>query len=304
LNKFVFYIFAYWRISVTKISLEDVADYLEDYKPYTGYSMSICPFHDDHNPSMSIGEGGYKCKSCGAKGSLEKLYEHVSGRLVIHEKKTWNPSALIWDKWKDRFGSIPQIAKVAHNNLKQSPELAHYLEVRKIDSEIKKLYLGYLDGWYLFPIRNEYDEIGGVVARASPTIQTKQVRYSVSKNCPVKLYVPNWRSVLRADELYIPFGTVDAVTLQMCGYASLTGISGQELNASNLGRFRKRIWIIPDRGEERKALELQTQLGWRGQCLFLDYPDGMKDPNQVFVEYGKEKLEELILCQKEKFIYE
>lgn len=290
-------------MTMAKISLEDVADYLEDYHQYNNYGMARCVSHDDHNPSMRVGEWGYKCMSCGAKGSLVHLYELVSGKVVIREKKQWNPSALIWDKWKDRFGSIPQIAKIAHENLKQNPDLGNYLQVRKIDSQIKKLYLGYLDGYYTFPIRNEYEETQGMVLRASPTIQTKSNRYSVSKNCPVKLYVPSWGEVLKSDDLYIPFGTIDSITLSMCGYPSLTGISGQELNSDNLERFRKCLWIIPDKGEERKSLELQTRCGWRMQVLFLDWPEGCKDVSDIYMKYGKEQLIELIQCQKEKYQY-
>ena len=288
---------------MTKISLEDVADYLEDYHKYTNYGMARCVEHEDHNPSMRVGEWGYKCMSCGAKGNLVKLYELVSGKVVIREKRQWNPSALIWDKWKDRFGSIPNIAKVAHENLKNNPDLGNYLQVRKIDSQIKNLKLGFLDGWYTFPIFNEFGEIEGIVGRASPTIQTKYIRYSVSRDCPIKLYVPNWREVLKSPDIFIPYGTVDAVTLQICGYPSLTGISGHEMKASNLERFRKRLWLIGDKGDEKNALELQTQVGWRMQVLFLDYPEDCKDPSDVYVKYGNEKLSELIACQKEKYIY-
>ena len=289
---------------MTKITAEDVVDYLEDVHRYNHYYMSRCAFHSpDNNPSLRVGEWGYKCLSCGEHGSLIKLYEHVSGRFVVREKKKFNPSALIWDKWRERFGTLPQIAKLAHENLKQNPDLGNYLQVRKIDSQIKRLYLGYLDGYYLFPIQNEFGEIEGIVARASPTIQTKTIRYSVSKDCPVKLYVPNWREILKSSDIYIPYGTIDAITLSMCGYPSLTGISGQELNASNLERFRKRLWLICDKGEERKALELQTQVGYRMNCLFLDWPTDLKDPSGVYMEYGKEKLDELIQGQRSKFIY-
>lgn len=37
----------------------------------SGWSTALCPFHDDHHPSLSvhIGEAGaYCCHSCGAKG--------------------------------------------------------------------------------------------------------------------------------------------------------------------------------------------------------------------------------------------
>lgn len=32
--------------------------------------MSLCPFHEDHNPSMSIRNNFYHCFACGAKGDV------------------------------------------------------------------------------------------------------------------------------------------------------------------------------------------------------------------------------------------
>lgn len=290
---------------MSKISLEDVVDYLEDYHQYTNYGMCRCLWHSpDDNPSLRIGDWGYKCLSCGEHGSLLKLYEHVSGRFVVKEKRPFNPSALIWDKWKDRFGSIQSIAKLAHNNLLQNPDLGHYLKVRKVDSQIKTGMMGYLDGYYTMPVKNEYEEVEGIVARASPTIQTKQIRYTVSKNCPVKLYIPSWREVLKANELYCCYGTLDAWTLKICGYAGFTGISGQEMNPVNMERFRKRIFLIPDRGEEKNAMELQRRMDWRMVVLFLDYPPDCKDLNDIYMKFGIEKVQELITEQRRKFDYE
>jgi hypothetical protein len=37
----------------------------------SGWASALCPFHDDHHPSLSVHivEGGaYRCHSCGAKG--------------------------------------------------------------------------------------------------------------------------------------------------------------------------------------------------------------------------------------------
>ena len=285
------------------VELDEVAEYLEQYKPYGGYGMACCPFHDDHSPSLQVSSTGYHCKSCGARGGLNKLYAEVSGKVVIREK-VYNPSAWIWRNWGEKFGSIQAIAKYAHHSLLHNPQNWGFLEQRKVDGCIKSGTMGLLESYFLFPIKDEYEQVQGIVARASPTIQTKNNRYSVSPNCPVKLYVPNWRHVLKADELYVCYGTLDAWTLEIAGYAGLTGISGQELSPFNLDRFHKPMYIIPDKGEEKSALELQCSLGWRGMSLFLDWPDGTKDLNGVHQIYGIEKVIELIEKAKRRYSYE
>ena len=32
--------------------------------------MALCPFHDDHHPSLSVHNGRYKCFACGAGGDI------------------------------------------------------------------------------------------------------------------------------------------------------------------------------------------------------------------------------------------
>ena len=284
-----------------KLVIEDVADYLEGFHKYDGYAVAKCVFHGpDNNPSLMIWDDGYKCMSCDAVGTIEKLYHEVSGRIVIRERK-YSPAQRIWYRWEEKFGSVQNTAKIAHRELTQNPELGHYLKQRGIDSQIKSGRLGFLDGFYTFPVQDEYGDVQGLIARASPTIQTKELRYTASKDCPTKLYVPNWRKVLKDEYLYLCYGTLDSWTLFMAGYAGITGISGQELNSNNLARFRKPIYIIPDRGEEKNAIQLQTSLGWRGNPLFLDWPEDCKDLNDIHMKYGTEKVIELIEKKKEKY---
>lgn len=291
-------------MSNQKVSLDDVGELLEGFHKYDGYGMALCVFHDDHSPSMRVYEFGYKCMSCGAKGSLEYLYSRLSGNVVIREKRKFNPSQRIWYDWADKYGSVKDIAKLAHQELLHHPERGQYLKNRMIETQIPTGKLGFLDGYYTFPVRNQYDEVIGIVARASPTIQTRENRYTVSPHCDQKLYVPNWRKVLHDDYLYVCYGTLDAWSLLMAGYAGLTGISGQELNFRNLDQFRKPMYLIPDRGEERKTLELQTKLDWRGMSLFLQWPEDTKDLNGVHMKYGLDKVKEIIEIAKEKYKYD
>lgn len=286
------------------LTLDDIQDYLQDSHKYGKYIMAHCEFHSpDDNPSMMVHSNGYKCMSCGAHGPLENLYEKVSGKVVVREK-TYNPSAFIWKRWKESYGSISSIAKLAHRNLVDIPDDGHYLQQRMVDSQIKNCMIGYLNGYYLFPIQNEFGEIDGIVARASPTIQTKNNRYSVSPNCPTKLYIPSWRKVLKDEYLYACFGTIDAISLNICGYAGLTGLSGQALLANHLDRFHKPIYIIPDKHEEKSAIEIQSQLGWRGATLLIDWPQECKDINDVYVKFGIDTCVKLIESAKERYKYE
>ncbi len=52
-----------------------------EVKQTRGWWKVLCPFHDDHKPSMGINQetGGYNCLACGAKGNFIDLYSHVKG---------------------------------------------------------------------------------------------------------------------------------------------------------------------------------------------------------------------------------
>lgn len=277
-----------------KITLDDIYELLDGVHKYSGYLMCICPFHDDTNPSCRVTERGYWCMSCSAHGSLPYLYSHLFGKpMGPKAKRKWNPAARIWNTWLDRFGTVQKVTELAHNQLKENKIFQVYLERRKISTEINKLYLGYLDGYYIFPIKNQIGEIKGAVARASPSIQTKENRYTVSPDCEIKLYVPNWDKVKDTKNIFVCFGTLDSVSLDIAGYPSMTGLSGQELNSDNL-TMRKLHYLITDRGEERKGLKLSSRMGWRMKLLRLDYPDDCKDIQDIHVKCGIEKLKELI----------
>ena len=284
----------------------DLKDYLDGYHQYDGYAMAICPFHSDSSPSLRISSRGYFCLSnCEARGSVEKLFNHLSGRPAIKSKWIPNPSAWIWHKWIDNFGTIKVVCQVAHANLSNTPDLGEYLYSRKFsEKNIRDGFLGYLDGYYTFPIKDNDGIIQGAVARASPTIQSKANRYSVMPNCMTKLYLPDYKDWKGEDPIHLPFGTVDAWTLKNCGYRSMTGISGQELRADHLKQFRVPIYIIPDKGEERRALLLQSQMDWRGMPLYINWPDGTKDLNDIERLYGKELVIEKIEKAKERYKYD
>lgn len=285
-----------------KLQISDLEDYLEGFHSYDNYAMSCCVYHDDKNPSMVVTPNGFYCKSCGAHGSLSRLYTHVSGRPIQVKKMEYNPSAFIWDRWMEQYGGVEATCKFAYYHLKEKLELGEYLYKRGLTAtQIKHGRLGFLGGYYIFPIHNQGGEIQGAIARASPTIQTKNNRYSASKSCPVKIYVPDWKMTQSQTEIYVCFGILDSWSLLMAGYPSVTGIAGQQFKAEYLDEFRKHIYIVPDKREESSALSLARHLGWRGKVLLLNFPDGCKDINDVHVNYGLDKVNQLIKEAKEKY---
>ena len=64
----------------------DIVDIVASYLPLTTRGKNyfgVCPFHDDHSPSMSVSKERqiYTCFTCGATGNVFKFiqdYEHIS----------------------------------------------------------------------------------------------------------------------------------------------------------------------------------------------------------------------------------
>lgn len=135
----------------------DIVSIISNYVPLTKRGKNyfgVCPFHDDHSPSMSVSPDKqiYTCFSCGATGNVFTFvseYEHISFieavkllgnklgyNLTTHEKVDTNSEDL----------KIYEIAsKFYQNNLNSSlgKKAIEYLENRGLNREtIKKFGIG------------------------------------------------------------------------------------------------------------------------------------------------------------------
>ena len=114
--------------------------------------LGVCPFHEDHSPSMSVSDEKqiYKCFSCGAAGNVFTFiqnYENVSfveAVNIIARRYGVTLSEQINVKKKNknhRYYEMMDIAtKFYENNLKTQygKEAVEYLTKRGIDKEIIK----------------------------------------------------------------------------------------------------------------------------------------------------------------------
>ena len=136
----------------------DIVEIVSNYVPLTQRGKNyfgVCPFHDDHSPSMSVSQEKqiYTCFSCGATGNVFTFvseYEHINffeAVKILGEKIGYNLGSSYTKKNEDdRSIKIYELAcKFYQNNLNTSlgKNAYDYLENRKIDKEnIKKFQIG------------------------------------------------------------------------------------------------------------------------------------------------------------------
>jgi len=135
----------------------DIIDVISDYIPLTQKGKNhfcVCPFHDDHSPSMSISKDKqiYKCFSCGASGNVFTFvqnYENttfmeavgiVAAKVGIHLNKhtIQKPNT----KFKKEFELYNLVQKFYQNNLNTDggKKAIKYLSDRGINDEVIKTF--------------------------------------------------------------------------------------------------------------------------------------------------------------------
>lgn len=138
-----------------KVNIVDIiGNYLPLEQKGKNY-FAICPFHDDHNPSMSISPEKqiYTCFVCGASGNVfnfvsnyekipfyaavKKVAEQVGINIDINVNKKFNKVNSEYEKYYKMFDIVN---KYYQNNIKSvyGKKAISYLYKRNIDDEIIK----------------------------------------------------------------------------------------------------------------------------------------------------------------------
>ena len=135
----------------------DIVDVISKYVTLTKRGKNyfgLCPFHDDHNASMSVSPEKqiYKCFSCGESGNVFTFvskYNHISfGEAIrlLGQDKGYNISSYKEEnRYKKDYEIYEYAVKFYQNNLYTSlgKTALKYLEDRKIDKDtIKKFRIG------------------------------------------------------------------------------------------------------------------------------------------------------------------
>ena len=136
----------------------DIVEIISNYIPLTQRGKNyfgVCPFHDDHSPSMSVSKEKqiFTCFSCGATGNVFTFvadYEHIGfydAVRMLGNNVGYNlgNSKITKNKNDEAYNIYKLSTKFYQNNLNTNlgKNAMEYLEKRKIDKEtIKKFQIG------------------------------------------------------------------------------------------------------------------------------------------------------------------
>lgn len=150
----------------------DIVSIISNYIPLKMQGKNyfgVCPFHDDHNPSMSVSKERqlYKCFVCNKGGNVfnfVKDYENISYIEAVVKVAnlvgipiTYTYSKKNDDKYKEEYEIMDFTTNIYQNNLnsKEGLKAKEYLEKRNITSDIiKEFRIGYAldDNKYLYNV--------------------------------------------------------------------------------------------------------------------------------------------------------
>ena len=136
----------------------DIVEVISNYVPLTQRGKNyfgVCPFHDDHSPSMSVSPEKqiYTCFSCGATGNVFTFvadYEHIGfydAVRLLGNKVGYNlgSTSVTKNKNEELYRIYDIACKFYQNNLNTilGKNAMEYLTKRQIDKEsIKKFRIG------------------------------------------------------------------------------------------------------------------------------------------------------------------
>jgi DNA primase len=132
-----------------------IVDVISSYIPLTQKGKNyfgVCPFHEDHSPSMSVSSDKqiYKCFSCGATGNVFTFVENylnisfaeavslIANKAGINISSNILPKKIV--KYKEEYDLMNFVMKYYQNNLNSSEgkKAVIYLNERGLDEQVQK----------------------------------------------------------------------------------------------------------------------------------------------------------------------
>ena len=228
--------------------------------------------------AVNVDEGIWFCHHCGWKGSLKKVKEHNFSDVVPMPTLPDPPKTNIPDK------------------------VYQWFEDRKISRDtVDSEKIGYENRWIHFPFYKD----GQVVNVKS---RTGDKKFRQSKNAEKCFY--RFDNMVGMETIIITEGEMDALSLVECGFINAVSVpdgapaEGSKpsdkkfsylLSAEEHLMNAQTVILCTDSDGAGKHLrdELSRRIG-REKCFRVVYPDGCKDINDVLINYGKEKVEEIV----------
>lgn len=211
--------------------IEVVSRYVNLTKKGKNY-IGVCPFHDDHSPSMSVSPEKqiFTCFSCGTSGNVFNFvanFEHISfiqAVMLLGEKLGYNLSNSSTLIKKDDYFEIYNLAnKFYQNSLNTSlgKNAIDYLKQRNIDKETIKKF-----------------GIGLSVQKLSLTDYLKNKKYDINKLMDIGLTNDNGNDIF-INRIMFPIYDLSGNTIAFSGRIYNTKDTSKYVNTKETEKFKK-----------------------------------------------------------------
>ena len=284
---------------------------------------ALCPFHDDHTPSLTFKKNKFRCWSCGASGDSISLVMKVLGK-DFREACRWlaDEHNIILDEWKCTPECTPEPTPLCTFDATRyerfferpwlSPEARRFLfEERRLDPRVVRWcrLTSWKDRegvpWLQIPYYDREGRLTGVQNRNltpskpprgeafhSPSGETEggpRFRFPQGSQCGI-YNLPVLNMLKPGDELYIAEGASDCWSLLSAGHKAIaipsaTLLTRHDVEQLSIVNCELSIsyHMYPDRDAPGERLFLQLQQVLPS-LVHHQLPPGCKDYSEYYLK--------------------
>jgi twinkle protein len=290
--------------NITKI--QDVVETFVKLKKQSGNLIACCPFHEDRTPSFTVSpvKQIFKCFGCGKSGdAIAFLIEHqkigyIDAIKWLAEKYNIEVEET---RTKDFVKPVARLEKL-------SAKLIQWFEnERKIgNNTLLRFDITESKEW-MPQHQKECPVVCFNYRRDGELINIKfrgpQKSFKLSQNAELIFY--NLDSIKDSKEAVIVEGEIDCLSMYEAGIYNVVSVpNGAALGNQKLEYLdncyhyftdKEKVVIAVDADEAGSRLkeEISRRIGV-DKCLFVCYPEGCKDANDVLVKHGKDALKAMV----------
>lgn len=265
----------------------------------------LCPFHDDHTPSMSFRNGRFRCWSCGASGDVFTLAQKVLGKNFADSCK-WlaDESNIILSDYKPRQEMPPrQFDASRYARFFEHPWLSDearrfLFEERRIDPRVARFcrLASWKDrqgvAWLQFPYYDREGRLTGIESRN--LVKGASPRYRFYPGSATSIYaMPVLNRLGKGDELWIAEGPTDCLAMLSSGHKAIAVPSATLLTRNDAELIRAlasqcslQLHMWPDNDAPGAALFAQLK-ELLPALVHRRLPPGYKDFGEYYVAMSR-----------------
>lgn len=290
--------------------IKDLANIAEIISPHVKLKkhgtnlVGLCPFHSEKTPSFTVSEskGIYKCFGCGKTGdSIQFLIDYQNLNYIQAIK-------CIAEKYNIPIEEdIKQYDKPVGRLELLKPDTIKYFQQRGISNNTL-IRFGVTESTEWMPGSNtETRTICFNYFKDSQLInikfRAKDKDFKLAKNAELVFY--NLDSLKDETTAIIVEGEIDCLSMYEAGFYNVVsvpngaGTGNQQLkyldNCWQYFEDKDKIIIFTDDDEPGRNLknELARRLG-KDRCMYVTYPEGCKDANDILLKHGKGMLQSMV----------